>query len=134
MSVAFTLNQMIEKKNARHITTQKLDELHMSKTLYGYDSISEVIVILQEHPEYTCNIYETVFEQVGKMKDKTGACIERQIRYALEATWLNSSSPKLYEWYGDIIDEVKGRPTAARFLKRTLDIVEKDLRIIERDE
>lgn len=77
----------------------------------------------QYEEKFRHQIYHLLFQEIAEKFNTNRSCVERNIRYVLEATWTREYSNQQYDYYDSIIHE-SGKPSSADFIvlsKKILD-------------
>lgn len=90
-----------------------LKELGMPSHLIGYKFLKEAICIYRE-----TNNLSKAYEVISKKYGCKACNVERQIRYAIEKSWLNANIKLVDELFGYAIDFEKAKPTNKQYIDR----------------
>lgn len=107
---------------------QLFDDIKMKSTLKGYRYLLTSVNMLYHHKKYKKKIYAELFLDVAELYHVKKETVERDIRTAIESTWTNSYSDVQYVYYDSIIPKGKDKPTAAKFIERTVSIIEDQMK------
>lgn len=103
--------------------TNIFQSIKLRSNLNGYDYLVEAVKRRYYNENYKNNIYSNLYDDIANYFNTTRTGVEKEIRYALEVTWTKEYSYLQYILYGDIISKDKGKPTSAKFIERTVEIL-----------
>ena len=63
-----------------------------------------------------CDLKRHVYGPVGEACSCSAACVERNLRYAIECAWVRGDLAVLQRRFGYTIDKERGKPTNRAFL------------------
>lgn len=111
------------RTKVEHIVDQIFAEIKMNRDVKGYYFLKKAVLLRYENPEYQKNIYGGLFQEIAYHFDVPLSTIERNIRTALESTWTSAYAEAQYKYYDHIISKNKTKPTAAKFIEATVQII-----------
>lgn len=76
---------------------------------------------------YKKNIYKDLYNELADNYHTQPACVEKNIRKALESAWTKGDPRIQYRLYGSIIDPDNNKPTAAPFIIKSVEIIKSRL-------
>jgi len=88
-----------------------LEDLRFSFAMKGTQYVLEALELAARRPELGSSLRCRLYPYLAQKHQTTSACVERNIRYAIEAAW-NRCNPQTAEHYfGYTTDPDKGKPT-----------------------
>lgn len=118
---------VIEKKDIDACIIDLLDSVRLRSTSKGRGLLLSAIRKYYINPiKYKRNIYKDLYNELAEETGSTFACVEKNIRKALERAWQIGNPDLQYQLYGSIIDGDK--PTAASFIIKSAEIIKSRLR------
>lgn len=100
---------------------QLLHELGMPSSLSGYRFLEFAITTIAEQPHLLRNLDRGLYPRIAKKFDSTNGRVEKNIRCAIERTWLRGNSALIHEIFGYSVNPQQGRPSNAEFLCAVID-------------
>lgn len=88
-----------------------LHDLGIPTGLKGYRCLMNAIGLGLEDPKALEQITKGLYPKVAKIMDTTPARVERAIRHAIEVSWDRGDIQVLYEYFGNSVSGLKGKPT-----------------------
>lgn len=95
-----------------------LRDIGIPSNLKGYRCLTEALLITVEDPEMLkgltkrWGLYHTVAEKLGT----TSSRVERASRHAIETAFDRCDTATLYEYFGNTVSGLKGKPTNGEFI------------------
>jgi len=99
---------------------QALNDLHVPVRLKGYIYLAETVMLAARDQRLLSALNSELYPAVAEKLGTKGNLVERSIRTAIEAAWSGGQIEALYEFFGDTIDERRGKPTNREFIARVL--------------
>lgn len=101
--------------NFEKYVNETLDQLGIPCNLIGRQYLVEAIKEYRNSPNpKICQLYK----DVAKVVNATSTRVERAIRHAIERGFDNCTPDEIYEYFGNTISLIKGRPTNGEFIAR----------------
>lgn len=116
--------------NHKYLIYKHLLKLGVPMNLKGYKYIAEAISMVLTCPEVANRFTTVVYPTIGQRLNSTGSRVERAIRCAIEAVFSNTDMDVLYEYFGNVISQKRGKVTNSQFI---MAVVEK-IRLEEYDD
>lgn len=82
----------------------------------GYRYIVEAVDMLLTCPESVNRLTAVVYPTVGLRYNTNGNNVERAIRTAVEYVFSNTDMEVLYEYFGNSVDQQRGKATNGHFI------------------
>lgn len=100
----------------KHLIYNHLLKLGVPVHLKGYKYMAEAIDMVLNCPEVTNRFTTVVYPTVGLRMGSTGSRVERAIRHAIEVVFSNTDVDVLYEYFGNTINQKKGKVANSHFI------------------
>lgn len=101
-----------------------LEELELHNTLIGERLlVSAVTKVYKDPHKYKNRITGILYDELAEEFNIGYWCVERDMRTALEKAWTKNYSELHYGVYCSIISKKTGKPTAAKFIWLTAEIL-----------
>lgn len=113
------------------LTTHILQKIGVSANAKGYYCIRKCIEMLYDNESYLKALTTKLYPEVAKALDTSGACVERNIRHAVEVAWSTGNLEYIDSLFGYTIDANRGKPTNAAFLATILDHIKTELNKVD---
>lgn len=114
----------IKKQEIDRRIRNVLLDLGMPDKLQGHRHLVSAISIVAEDPAIMDRrITKELYPAVAKEHGGTGSGVERNIRRAIETTWLNGDPEVLVKYFGNTVSRHKGKPTNCEFISRMANVV-----------
>ena len=97
---------------------EKLRDLSINPGLTGFHYLADAIELCARDQSCFRKLTTQVYPAVGCRRHAGRAAVERLIRHAIEAAWLNGDIEKQYACFGNTIDAARGKPTNSEFIAR----------------
>ena len=95
---------------------QLLHELGMPSSLSGYRFLEFAMITLAEQPHLLKNLDRGLYPIIAEKFNSTKDRVEKNIRCAIERTWLRGNASLISEIFGYSVNPDQGRPSNAEFL------------------
>ncbi|MDD7738571.1 MAG: sporulation initiation factor Spo0A C-terminal domain-containing protein [Fusicatenibacter sp.] len=82
----------------------------------GYSYLVKALQLISENQEYLNQGTGYLYCDIAKSCNSTSACVERNIRHAIEAAFKCGNTDFIHDILGEKIDITKGIPTNTQFL------------------
>ena len=103
-----------EKKLITDIT-REIQRIGVSAGIKGFKYVRHAIYLYMQS-EAGLSVMNEIYPAVAEKFDTTPACVERNIRHALESAWTRGSLSYIEEVFGFTVDADKGKPTNSAFI------------------
>lgn len=114
------------------IVAEFLKKIELHDTLIGEKLLVSGIVEVYKDPEkYKMNITGLLYHELAEEFNIGYSSVEKDMRMALEKAWTKGYSDLQYILYDDIISKKTGKPTVAKFIILTTDILKQTYDKIE---
>ncbi len=126
------LNELISERY-----TNKTDVAHMlfkmgiSPRLKGYTFLKYAIARTCKDATLTKSLSTKLYPDIAQNFGTTVACVERNIRHAVESAWVKGDVAYIDRMFGYTIDANKGKPTNAEFIAMLTDTFSTKQNIID---
>lgn len=95
--------------------TREIQQIGLSPGIKGFRYVRHAIYLMAES-EKCRSMMKEIYPAVAKKFDTTTACVERDIRHAIEGAWTHGSMTRIDEVFGFSVDADKGKPTNSAFI------------------
>lgn len=95
--------------------TREIQRIGMSTGIKGFRYVRHAIYLMTETEGYKSMMKE-IYPEVARKFGTTPACVERDIRHAIEGAWTHGSMKRIDEVFGFSVDADKGKPTNSAFI------------------
>lgn len=102
---------------ARNFIDSELEKMGFKRKSVGFRYAVEAIMILNEDKEQKLHVSSELYPAIARKCHTTRDSVERGIRNAIEAVFLEANVEALQRHYPFDYDEEKGRPTNTEFLR-----------------
>lgn len=96
-------------------------ELGTPANLSGYRDVRKAILITLDNPKALDNITEDIYKKLAEESRTTPSRIERNMRHAIEATFIRGNLDVLERYFGFTVDADRGKPTNSAFIATIAD-------------
>ena len=113
-----------EDKDDRDIlldVTNLIQRVGVPAHIKGYKLIRRAILLLLEDPSYSDGITKRLYPKLAEEFSTSPACIERNIRHAVEIALNNGNLKEIEAVFGNTIEPSRGKPTNDAFLSTLTD-------------
>ena len=105
-------------------------QIGMAANLLGYKFFREAIRIVLMDPQAMNDMTEKVYRVIAEKYGSTIGRVERNMRHAIEVTWMHGSLEDIDSYFGYTVDANKGKPSNSAFIATIADAIRiKNLRI-----
>lgn len=111
--------RMVCQPDLRNTVSNLLISLRVPTKLRGYGCTREAVLYLMRDPEMS--ITKELYPAVGQICDGNALQVERAIRGAINAAWINQDDTVWPQYFHPCADGTIPRPTNAAFLSRLVD-------------
>ena len=126
-NAAFPALANAEKRRA--IASSLLDEMKMKKSLHGYPCIIEGAAILSCTVRTDIPMKDWLYRHIATSVHSTPLLVERNIRTAIENTFLHGDFSSIQKRFGYTMDAEKGKPTNAEMLYMLAEHIRNQIRL-----
>ncbi len=95
--------------------TREIQQIGLSPGIKGFRYVRHAIYLMAES-EKCRSMMKEIYPAVAKKFETTTACVERDIRHAIEGAWTHGSMKRIDEVFGFSVDADKGKPTNSAFI------------------
>jgi len=95
--------------------TREIQRIGMSSGIKGFRYVRHAIYLMTQTEGYKSMMKE-IYPEVARKFSTTPACVERDIRHAIEGAWTHGSMQRIDEVFGFSVDADKGKPTNSAFI------------------
>lgn len=95
-------------------------EIGFSPQLAGYNLLADLILSAARGEEILPLKY-VGYVNIGAKYGKSAETVEKDIQNAISAAWLKADVNKLYDEFGETVDQKKGKPSNKQFVFTVLD-------------
>lgn len=115
-------NSAVQENDADRDLTQEihriLGELGMPAHIKGYRYLVYALELAVRDEELLESVTKILYPTVAEKFKTTESCVERAIRHAIEVTWDRGDLDVIYSYFGNSINQNKGKPTNLEFLAK----------------
>lgn len=112
-------NRHADRFKVRSRTIQDvLLTIGMPPNLLGYNYILSALNMILVKPEYLHCITKGLYSDIASQHDSTPSRVERAMRHAISATWLNGNMEYINYIFRNCVNPQKGTPSNSLFLAR----------------
>ena len=111
--------RLVCQPDMRNTVSNLLISLRVPTKLRGYGCAREAVLCLMRDPEMS--ITKEVYPRVAQICDGSAVQVERAIRGAIQAAWINQDDTVWPQYFRPCADGTIPRPTNAAFLTRLAD-------------
>ena len=90
--------------------------LGVPMNLHGFDYLITAIILTAEDPSYVQNVTTRLYPKIEEYYGAGKGTVERDIRTAIENTFLNKDIKVLHDYFGNLIDEKSGKVKNSKFI------------------
>lgn len=101
-----------------HKIEEMLSELGVPRRLLGYQYLTQAVALVMTDSGLLKRLTLSLYPMVADQFATTSLRVERSIRHAIEVAWIEGSVDKQYAYFGNTIDERRGKPTSGEFIAR----------------
>jgi len=98
-----------------------LDRTSLDRKLKGYEYLITAINIASRSHSLYRAMTTVVYPETARLHGATATGVERCIRHALDSAWMRGDVDEQYAYFGNTIDENRGKPTNSEFIARVSD-------------
>lgn len=109
------------------LSTLLLRQIGMNEKLKGFDLLARGIAWLSYTGRTDIPLKEYLYQQLAAHTQTTTAAVERNIRTAIDTTWLKGNLEQIQSLFGYSVDANRGKPTNAEVLYMMREYVQKKL-------
>ncbi len=103
-----------EKKIIMDIT-REIQHIGISAGIKGF-KYARMAIYLYMQKDHNVSVMKDIYPVVAKKFNTNAACVERNIRHAVESAWTRGSISYIDEVFGLTVDADKGKPTNSAFI------------------
>lgn len=103
--------------------SEVLLQIGMAANLLGYKFFREAIRIVLIDPKAMNDITEKVYRVIAEKYGSTIGRVERNMRHAIEVTWMHGSLEDIDSYFGYTVDANKGKPSNSAFIATIADAI-----------
>lgn len=104
-----------------------LIQLGVPMNLHGFDYLISAIMLTAEDPSYVKSVTTRLYPKIAEDYGCTAWSIERNIRTAIENTFLNKDIEVLHNYFGNLINEKSGKVKNSLFIGKVAADVQLDI-------
>jgi len=86
--------------------------------LKGYYYLADAVLLVARSQKYSRELATVVYPEVAKRYGATPEAVERAVRNAIDVAWLRGQTDIQYAFFGNTIDEERGKPTNGALIAR----------------
>lgn len=106
-----------------------LCDMGMASSLSGFSLLAEGAAALSFFSRNDISMKDWLYPSLAREQGRSAAAVERNIRTAIERTWLSGSLAALQRLFGYTVDAERGKPTNAECLYRLAACVQSARRV-----
>jgi len=95
-----------------------LDRMSLDRKLKGYEYLVTAIGIACRSRSFFRAMTTVVYPETARLHEATKERVERCIRHAIDAAWMKGDMERQYAYFGNTIDDSRGKPTNSEFIAR----------------
>lgn len=95
-----------------------LDDMTISRDLKGYEYLTTAIGITCRSHTFFRAMTTIVYPETARLHGTRSILVEKCIRNAIDAAWMRGDLERQYAYFGNTINESKGKPTNSEFIAR----------------
>lgn len=99
-------------------TFAALISLGVPMNLRGFDYLASAITLAACDPSFMHGVTKRLYPAVADTYDTNIPCVERNIRTAIESTFLNRDLGILYDYFGPLINSESGKVKNSVFISK----------------
>lgn len=122
------LRQPMGAPDPERIVQQILLDLGAPDHLTGHAYVVYAVQLMAQESVYIRNITFGLYPQVAAKFDTTAGRVERAMRNLIDVTWARGNWEVLHSYFGNTIQENRGKPTNGEFLARLANVVRQRMR------
>ena len=103
-------------RDQRSAIERELLELGFRPQTRGFAQMRHALERVLADEAVLCDLKRHVYGPVGEACSCSAACVERNLRYAIECAWVRGDLAALQSRFGYTIDKERGKPTNRAFL------------------
>lgn len=92
--------------------------------LKGYAYLRDAILYAFHDISLLDNMMNQLYKAIGEKHNTAAACVERDIRTAIEVTMNRGDVNYIYALFGNTIQKEKGKPTNREFIAAIVDLLQ----------
>ena len=96
--------------------TKEIQKIGLSAGIKGFRYVRYAIYLMLQEEQNKASMMNYIYPTVAKKFNTTPACVERDIRHAIENAWIHGSMSYIDEVFGFTVDADKGKPTNSAFI------------------
>ena len=100
----------------REQTIENAEGMGMKPTLRGYEYLTQAAALVWRDESRMYAVGEKLYKPIAEHGRTTGATVERLIRHAVESTMDSVGAQRVYDFFGNTIDPMRGKPTNAQMI------------------
>ena len=93
-----------------------LSGMGMKPTLRGYEYLSQAAALVWKDESRMYAVGERLYKPIARHAGTTESTVERLIRHAIESTMDSVGAHRVYDFFGNTIDPMRGKPTNAQMI------------------
>ncbi len=101
-----------------HKIEEALNQLGIPQRLLGYRYLTQAIALVMTDSALLKRLTLSLYPMVADQSATTALRVERSIRHAIEVAWMEGSVDRQYAYFGNTVDERRGKPTSGEFIAR----------------
>ncbi len=101
--------------------TKEIQLIGLPSSSMGYKYVRHAIKLVLEDDTMLENVMTRLYPMVAEKFNTNTACVERNIRHAIESAWMHGSMSYIDKVFGYSIDADKGKPTNRAFIATIVD-------------
>ena len=95
-----------------------LDDMTIDRKLKGYEYLVTAIGVACRSHTFFRAMTTVVYPEVARRHETKSALVEKCIRSAIDAAWMRGDLERQYAYFGNTINENRGKPTNSEFIAR----------------
>lgn len=114
-------DEMEQKKFLEKTVTDIIRQMSIPAHLKGYQYLRCALILCVENNEMVTSIGNLLYPAVAKEFGTTPSRVNTNISRAVEVAWNMGDSYVLRSYFGNMLDKVWGKPSAAEFISTVAD-------------
>ena len=95
-----------------------LDSTSLDRNLKGFEYLVTAISLACRSHTFYRAMTTVIYPETARVHGTTATAVERCIRHALDSAWMRGNLDTQYDYFGNTIDENRGKPTNSEFIAR----------------
>ncbi len=125
------LHELLENRGQTPDVSHVLFKMGISPRIRGYAFLKYAIPLTCEDKTLIKALTTRLYPMIAQKFNTSVACVERNIRHAVESAWIRGDMKYIDSMFGYTVDADKGKPTNAEFIAMLTDKFETKRNIID---